>query len=143
MVAIVGNDRQLQQGIKLYQTQQYSKAIEVLQRAAEGFKIKGDVLNQAYSLNYLALAYLQLGLPQSNKAIADSLASLAKNQINSKEYLAVRAQALNIQGQVQLAQGQPEKAIVSWQEATKLYAQNRDNAGEIGSKLIKPRHCRH
>ncbi|MBW4669644.1 MAG: CHAT domain-containing protein [Cyanomargarita calcarea GSE-NOS-MK-12-04C] len=135
ILAIVGNDGQLQQGLKLYQTQQYSKAIEVLQRAAEGFKIKGDSLNQAYSLNYLALAYQQLGLPQANKAIADSLASLAKNRINSKGYLAVRAQALNIQGQVQLAQGQPEKAILSWKEATELYAQNRDNEGEIGSKI--------
>jgi CHAT domain-containing protein len=135
MLAIIGNDRQLQQGIKLYQTQQYSKAIEILQQAAEGFKIKGDVLNQAYSLNYLALAYHQLGLPQANKAIADSLALLPKDRINSKEYLALRAQALNIQGQVQLAQGQPEKAIVTWQEATELYAKNRDNAGEIGSKI--------
>jgi CHAT domain-containing protein len=135
ILAIIETDRQLQQGIKLYQTQQYSKAIQILQQAAEGFRTKGDVLNQAYSLNYLALAYQQLGLPQANKAIADSLALLPKNGVNSPEYLGLRAQALNIQGQVELAQGQPEKAIVSWKEAKELYAKNRDTAGEIGSKI--------
>jgi CHAT domain-containing protein/predicted negative regulator of RcsB-dependent stress response len=119
----------LQQGLKLYQTQQFPKAVEVLQQAAQAFKIQGDVLNQAYSLNYVALVYQQLGqLPEASKAIASSVALMPKNTT-------VRAQGLNIQGQIQLALGQSEAALASWIEATALYSKNRDSAGEIGSKI--------
>ncbi len=135
-VVQAGNAGQLQQGLKLYQTEQFSQAVQVLQQAAETFKTQGDVLNQALALNYVALALQQLGqLPQASRAIADSLLLLPKNGRNSPEYLSVRAQAFNTQGQIQLAQGQSEKALASWKEATDLYSKNRDNAGEIGSKI--------
>ncbi|MBR8839910.1 MAG: CHAT domain-containing protein [Stigonema ocellatum SAG 48.90 = DSM 106950] len=132
-----GNARVLlQQGLKSYQKEQFSIAVQVLEQAAIALKMQGDVLNQALALNYVALADQQLGqLPQASKAIADSLVLLPQNGINSQEYLSVRAQGLNIQGQIQLAQGQSEKALISWEEATKLYRKNGDNAGEIGSKI--------
>ena len=132
-----GNARQLlQQGLKLYQTEQLSQAVQILQQAAEAFKSQGDVLNQALALNYLALAYQQQGdLSQASKAIALSLLLLSKNERNSPESFSVRAQAFNTQGQIQLAQGQSNKALASWQQATALYSKNKDNAGQIGSQI--------
>ncbi|MBD2772673.1 CHAT domain-containing protein [Iningainema tapete] len=126
----------LQQGLKLYQTEQFSQAAQVLQQAAVKFQTEGDALNQALALNYTALATQQLGqLPQASQAIANSLTLLPENASVSKEYLSVRAQALNTQGQIQLAQGQYEQALASWQEATTLYKKIGDSAGEIGSKI--------
>lgn len=132
-----GNARQLlQQGLKLYQTEQLSQAVQILQQAAEAFKSQGDVLNQALALNYLALAYQQQGdLSQASKAIALSLLLLSKNERNSPESFSVRAQAFNTQGQIQLAQGQSNKALASWQQATAFYSKNKDNAGQIGSQI--------
>lgn len=126
----------LQQGLQLYQTEQFSKSVQVLEQAAKTFQTQGDSLNQALALNYVALAYQQLGqLPQASIAVAESLNLLQKNQINSQEYIKIRAQTLNNQGQIQLAEGKSEKALASWEEATKLYAKNRDPEGEIGSKI--------
>ncbi|NEQ27703.1 MAG: hypothetical protein F6K28_53645, partial [Microcoleus sp. SIO2G3] len=86
----------LQQGLQLYQTEQFSRSVQVLQQAAKTFQTQGDFLNQALALNYVALAYQQLGqLPQASTAIAQSLELLQKNQVNSKEYIKVRAQTLN------------------------------------------------
>jgi CHAT domain-containing protein len=132
-----GNARQLlQQGLKFYQTEQLSQAVQVFQQAAQGFKTEGDVLNQALALNYLALAYQQQGdLPQASKAIAESLLLLSKNERNSQEYFSVRAQAFNTQGQIQLAQGQSNKALASWEQATAFYSKSKDNAGKIGSQI--------
>lgn len=131
-----GNAKQLlQQGLKFYQTEQFSPAVEILQQAAQAFKSQGDVLNQALALNYLALAYQQQGdLPQASKAIAENLVLLSKNERNSQE-LSVRAQAFNTQGQIQLAQGQSNKALASWEEAAALYRKNKDSAGQIGSQI--------
>lgn len=132
-----GNAKQLlQQGLKFYQTEQFSPAVQILQQAAEAFKSQGDVLNQALALNYLALAYQQQGdLPQASKAIALSLLLLSKNERNSQSDFSVRAQAFNTQGQIQLAQGQSNKALASWEQATAIYSKNKDNAGKIGSQM--------
>lgn len=132
-----GNAKQLlQQGLKFYQTEQFSPAVEILQQAVQAFKSQGDVLNQALALNYLALAYQQQGdLPQASKAIAENLLLLSKNERNSQEYLSVRAQAFNTQGQIQLAQGQSNSALASWEQATALYSINKDSAGKVGSQI--------
>lgn len=136
-VVQTGNGKQLlQSGLNLYQQEKFSEAVQVLQRAAVAFQNQNDFLNQALALNYAALAYQQIGqLAQANKAITDSLDLLQKRRINSKEYTSVLAQALNTQGQIQLAQGQSEKALASWETATALYKKNQDSAGEIGSKI--------
>jgi CHAT domain-containing protein len=126
----------LQQGLRLYKIEQYSQSVQILQQAAEKFQTQGDVLNQALALNYLALAYHQLGeLAPANKAIANSLELLEKNPIQSKDYKSVRAQTLNNQGQIQLAQGQSQEALSSWEAANALYSQIGDEQGKIGSQI--------
>jgi CHAT domain-containing protein len=126
----------LQQGLERYQREEFAPAVQVLQQAAEKFQTQGDTLNQALALNYVALAYQQLGqLPQASKAIAQSFDLLQKNRVNSQQYITIRAQALNTQGQIELAQGKSEKALATWKEASTLYVKAQDKEGEIGSNL--------
>jgi len=127
----------LEQGIQLYQAQKFTEAAKLFQQAAGGFQTQRDYLNQALALNYLALADQQIGqLPQAKAAIADSLALLKiAAQKDSKEYLSILAQALNTQGQVQLASGHSQEALTSWEQATATYSKMGDDAGKIGSQL--------
>ncbi|MBE9207994.1 CHAT domain-containing protein [Nostoc sp. LEGE 06077] len=127
----------LEQGIQIYQSEKFTEAVKLFQNAAGSFQAQGDHLNQALALNYLALANQQVGqLPQAQKAIAESLALLKiARQKDSREYLSILAQALNTQGQVQLASGHSQEALTSWEQATAIYSKMGDDAGKIGSQL--------
>ncbi|MBW4562859.1 MAG: CHAT domain-containing protein [Mojavia pulchra JT2-VF2] len=125
----------LEQGLKLYQNEQYSSALKIFKQTDEALQATGDRLNQALVLSYLSLTYQQLGqLPDAQQTIDKSL-KLLQNKSNSKDYLSIRAQALNTQGRIQLAQGQTEKSLSSWEEATATYSKIGDEAGKIGSQI--------
>ncbi|MUG93729.1 CHAT domain-containing protein [Scytonema sp. UIC 10036] len=125
----------LQQGLQLYQAEKFADAVKVFKQASQAFQAVEDELNQALALNYLSLAHQQLGeLAKAEKAIDNSLA-LLHNKNGSKEYLSIRAQALNTKGKLQLVQGQPEQALKSWEEATVVYKQIGDEAGSTGSQI--------
>ncbi|OUL31351.1 CHAT domain-containing protein [Nostoc sp. 106C] len=125
----------LDQGLVAYQKEQYSPALKIFQLAKESFQSKGDKLNQALILNYLSLTYQQLGqLADAQQATEQSL-QLLQSKSDSKDYLSIRAQALNTQGQLQLARGETEKALTSWQDATTTYSKIGDESGKIGSKI--------
>ncbi len=131
------NAFQLQQGLKLYQAEQFPEAVKVLQQAANAFQTQHDGLSQALALNYLSLAEQQLGQwSGATKAIRDSLTLLQRgsNRSNSK-HLSVLAQAFNTQGQLQLALGQSEQALTSWDRATTTYTKIGDATGIIGSQI--------
>jgi len=124
----------MQQGINLYQDEQFSAAVKVLQQAVAVFRSEGDRRHQAQALNYLTLVYQELGQwTLATSAIADSL-KLLPTQPNG-QYLPVLAQALNTQGHLQLAQGQAQKALETWQQATTAYDRIGDHAGSIGSQI--------
>ena len=125
------------QGKNFYAAGKFSDAASVWQLAAQAFQSQGDRLNQATSLNYLSLAYQQLGQwSKATKAIAHSLQILQSGQdADSKEELKILAQARNIQGQMQLAQGRAEQALATWQQATTTYTQAGDQIGVIGSSI--------
>lgn len=119
------------QGIQLLETGRFQAAIDVWQQAARHYQAQNDRINQALSLNYLAIAWQELGdLQQANQAIADSLALL--NQSNE---LSVRARVLNTQGRLWLDMGQPEKALSVWQAAETAYRQSGDEFGAIGAQI--------
>ncbi|MDZ7956945.1 MAG: CHAT domain-containing protein [Aulosira sp. DedQUE10] len=125
----------LDRGLNLYQKEQYSPALKIFQQAYEAFQATGDKLNQALVLNYLSLTYQQLGqLTDAEEASSKSL-QLLQNKSDSKDYLSIRAQTFNTQGQLQLARGEAEKALSSWQQATATYSKIGDEAGKIGSKI--------
>ncbi len=122
----------VQQGKSLYDAGQFAQAVKLLQQAAEDFKASRDELSQAMTLSNLSLAYQQLGQwEQANQAIAQSLNLLQskQNKNTSKERSHILAQSLDVQGKLQLAQGQAEAALTTWQQAANIYSRIDDNAG--------------
>ena len=121
-------EKSLQQGKALYDAGRFAEALKVLEQEAAAFKASGDKLNEAMALSNLSLVYQQLGQwSQAEKAIIQSL-NLLKNGDNSKQRFAIFAQALDVQGRLQLAQGQTQAALSTWQEAAKIYKQIGDSA---------------
>ncbi len=128
----------LQQGIELYESQQFSSAIEVWQQSASVFATQKDNLTVALVWSNLSSAYQDLGQWQeAETAIMRSL-NLLKNLDNladSPTYLEILAKALNNQGSLQWSKGQLNKSLESWQQATATYAVAGDRIGIIGSSI--------
>ncbi len=121
-------ENSVQQGEALYSAGRFAEAVKVLEQAATAFKASGDKLNQAMTLSNLSLVYQQLGQwTQAESASAQSL-NLLKNGNNSKQASVIFAQALDVQGRLQLARGQTQAALSTWQEAAKIYQQIGDSA---------------
>ncbi|WP_375515753.1 CHAT domain-containing protein [uncultured Nostoc sp.] len=129
----------VEQGKVLYDTGQFTEAVKVLQQAAAAFKTSKDGLQEAMTLSNLSLAYQQLGLwAEAEEAIRNAIASLhaqslkllqsGENTGTSGERSQLIAQALDVQGQLQLAQGQAEAALTTWQKAADIYQQIGDRA---------------
>jgi CHAT domain-containing protein len=126
------------QGRGFYDTGQFNNAVRVWQQAAAAFKAQGDNLRQAMTLSNLSLAYQQMGeWSLATKAVEDSLNLLqvGQNLANSEDQLKVLAQALEVQGRLQLARGQAQAAQSTWQKATDTYAQVGDDVGVIRSRI--------
>ena len=134
----LSNAQQLvQQGKKFYDAEQFTGAIALLQQAVNSFKASEDTLNQAMALSNLSLAYQQLGQwDKAEDAIASSLNLLGysvKKRAGGAgaeiQNLQVLAQALDIQGRLQLAQGKTELALTTWRQAANIYVKLKDYAG--------------
>lgn len=128
----------VQQGKTLYDAGQFAQAVELLQQVAEDFKANRDELSQAMALSNLSLAFEQLGQwDKAENAIAQSLKLLqSKQNINSSlERSQILAQSLDIQGKLQLARGQAEAALTTWQQAANIYAQIDDDAGVTRNRI--------
>jgi len=124
----------LLQGKQRYESGQFSEAAELWQQAI--VNAGGDRLNQAIGSNYLSLAQQALGnWDAANRSISKSLMLLRLQADLSSEAKLMLAQALNTQGSLQLAQGQTEKALETWQTAERTYAEVGDRYGTWGSQL--------
>jgi len=125
----------VQVGLQRYQLGEFAAAITTWQQAADIFASQGDSLNQAMVLSNLALAYQQLGKwTSANQAIEKSL-HLLQTETASRDRTRILAQVLNTQGKLQLAQGQPEQALKTWEEATETYQQVGDDIGVVRSLM--------
>jgi tetratricopeptide (TPR) repeat protein len=128
------NISSFQQGKVLYDTGNFSAAVEVLQQAAAEYRQQGDNLKLATTLSNLSLAYQQLGAwTEAQQAITDSL-NLLKGQTHSQN-LPVFAQSLDIQGRLQLAMGQTEAALATWQQTAAIYKQTNNYNGVVRSQI--------
>lgn len=128
----------VQQGKTLYDAGQFAQAIKLLQQAAADFNASGDRLSQAMTLSNLALAFEQLGQwEQAERASAQSLNLLQskQNTYAQERSLFVLAQSLDIQGKLQLARGQAEAALTTWQQAARIYARVGDSAGVTRDRI--------
>ncbi len=113
-----------QRGKARYEAGYFTEAVELLQQAIQTYRQQGETLHQAIALSNLALTYQQLGnWPQANNTIQQSLILLADAAGQPANRSSAIAQALDIQGQLQINQGQAEQALTSWQQAADYYKQ--------------------
>jgi len=111
-----------QQARILYETGRFAEALQVLQQALKGDRDNGDTIGQAVVLSNQSLSYQQLGRwTEATEAIDSAFALLQSALKDTPERLSVWAQALDVRGSLQLAQGKAEAASDSWEQATDLY----------------------
>ncbi|MBD2438437.1 CHAT domain-containing protein [Nostoc sp. FACHB-110] len=126
----------VQQGKTFYQAGQFTQAAQSFQQAAQIYDSQKDILNQALVLNYLSLTEQKLGqLQQATKTITTSLELLNNAALHTNQSKHILALVHNTQGSLQLALGETESALASWQIATKIYAQIGEQAGYTGSLI--------
>ena len=129
-------EKLMEQGKALYQAGQFTQAAQSLRQAARVYESNADTLNQALALNYLSLAEQKLGQwNQATQAIATSFNLLTQVKLDTKEAKHILALAYNTQGSLDLAQGQAQAAMKSWEKAANTYTQINDEAGRIGSLI--------
>jgi CHAT domain-containing protein/uncharacterized protein HemY len=126
-----------EQGRKFYEAERFAEAATIWQQAVSAFKANGDELSLAMTLGNLSLAYQQLGQwTEAESAITDSLNllgyseqrgtgerenSLIPNPKSKIPNLQILAQALDIQGRLQLALAKAEDALKTWRKALDIY----------------------
>jgi CHAT domain-containing protein len=125
----------IEQGKKLYRAEQFQEAATVWQQAANMFARQGDSLNQAMALSNVSLSEQRRGRWQPAKqAITESL-NLLQALKKTPEQQKILASTLDIQGQLQLAIGQPTTALEAWQQAADIYREIGDSHGQIRSQI--------
>ncbi|MCF2150244.1 CHAT domain-containing protein [Desmonostoc muscorum LEGE 12446] len=116
-----------QQAKTLYEAGRFSEAVTILQQPLEFYQKKRDILGVAVVRSNLSLNYQQLGrwkeATEEINAALTLLQSEPQQKQKSTEQLAVWAQALDVQGSLQLARGEIEQALDIWEQATTLYNQ--------------------
>lgn len=113
---------------QLYDAGKFLLSVQVWQQAAIAYRTLGDTPNQALALSSGALAYQQLG--RLERAIVTSVESLKLlKKLEKSENAQIIAQILNNHASLQLASGQAEQALISWQKAQKAYQSVGDRAG--------------
>ncbi len=126
----------VQQGKTLYEKEQFADAAKVWQQAAQVYKSFGDRKELANTLSFLSLAYQKLGQwSEASDAIASSLQILKDDRLQTKNSKLILARSLNTQGHLQLALGQTELALTTWQQAAATYADAGNDAGITGSLI--------
>lgn len=137
----VDSQNLVQQGRALYTAERFAEAVELLQQAVQDYQRQGNGLRQAMTLSNLALVYQKMGLlTEATQAIDNSLKLLEgeHSQLPVHEtdsHLYILAQTLEIQGLLQLEQGQPEPALTTWRKAETLFREMNDSSGIIRSQI--------
>ncbi|MEO1402343.1 MAG: CHAT domain-containing protein [Cyanobacteria bacterium J06635_1] len=127
----------IDQGSALFASGQLAAAAEAWQQAATNYAEQNNRLAQARALHYLALAYFNLGQwAQARQANRDSQTQLTA--LPEADAVLLGA-VLNLQGQLQLALGQPEHGIETWKQAAAAYASAADPMGQLGAQLNQAR----
>ncbi|HBB33309.1 MAG TPA: hypothetical protein DDZ80_12770 [Cyanobacteria bacterium UBA8803] len=132
-VASIDPSTPLAQGEADYNAGRFADAAATWQQAARYYEQVGDRLLQALSLNYLSLAYQNLGQWQQAEAAINQSLNLLQNQPDLP--LLAQAQVLNTRGSLQLETGQTEAALKTWQEAEAAYRRAGDEMGVLGSQI--------
>jgi len=130
----------LESGKTLFAAGRLTEAARVWQQAAASYSEQGNSLGQARSLNYLSLAYLNLGeWEQAQRRISQCLNLLQTADNLPDEATGILAESLNTQGNIQLALGQTVTALDTWQQAAIAYESVGDITGKLGSQINQAR----
>jgi tetratricopeptide (TPR) repeat protein len=133
----------LEQGSRLYAQGNLTEAVATWQKALFTYRLRQNTiteklraqLNEALCLNYLSMAYQELGeWEQAQETIAQSANLLDRQLLNNQEGLAIAARISNTQGSLQLAMGNPQAALDNWKIAAERYTQLGDEIGLLGSQ---------
>ena len=121
-------------GQEFYHQGNYQAAIQRWQEAQETYRSQGNIPLAARVFSNLGLAFYQIGNWQKAILYTKAGYNLLANQ---KDPAAneVLAQILNNQGIIQLALGNTEQAVLSWQKAQKLYQKTGDDQGYIRAAI--------
>ncbi|MDX2211776.1 MAG: CHAT domain-containing protein [Oculatellaceae cyanobacterium bins.114] len=127
----------LDQGKALYDAEQFSRAVPILQQAVQEAQARGNRLQQAIALSNLSLTYQQLGAwAEAEQALQQSLGLLEPQQATvTTQQLSVLAQTLNVQARLQLGQGQAQAALETWERTAMLYQQLENTTGVVQSRI--------
>ncbi|MGB5770545.1 MAG: tetratricopeptide repeat protein, partial [Crocosphaera sp.] len=128
-----------QQGREWYQQGQVNQAIATWLKTAQDYEQQGDIISQGRVLSYLALAYSQLGNWEAADISINQSLQLLQSQTEDSETIPVLAEALNIQGTLFLAKGNPLAALSSWETATETYQKVGETSGILRSKINQAR----
>jgi CHAT domain-containing protein/tetratricopeptide (TPR) repeat protein len=125
-----------QQGRQLYEAERFSEAVKIWQQVIAALKSNGDELKQAMTLSNLSLAYQQLGQwKEAEQAVRLSLNLLQSNHSQNSDRLQILAQALDVQGRLQLSQGKAEPALTTWRQSAEIYTTLGDNTKSIRNQI--------
>ncbi len=128
-----------QQGREWYQQGQVNEAITTWLKTAQDYQQQGDIISQGRVLSYLALAYSQLGNWEAADISINQSLQLLQSQREDSETIPVLAEALNIQGTLFLAKGNPLAALSSWETATETYQKVGETSGILRSQINQAR----
>jgi CHAT domain-containing protein len=119
---------------QLYDAGRYAEAAARLEQDIQTYGQQGDRRRQAIALSNLALVRQRLGsLNLAQTAIEASL-DLLRSPMDEPPTRPL-AQALTIQGSIQLAQGQLNAAYDTWGQAADLYQRLGDSTGITQSRI--------
>jgi CHAT domain-containing protein len=122
----------VEQGRSRYEAGQLVEAATLLQQAAAAARSQQDRLTEAIALSNLSLVQQQLGnWAEATQAIEQAMTLLRANPDQG----AVLAQALEVQGRLQLSQGNAEAALATWQQAGDYYDRLQDQSGILRSGI--------
>lgn len=120
---------------KFYQSGQFDQAIQLWQQVSQIHEQQGNLLELSITLSNLSLAHQKLGQWQpATTMIAKSLEIARALSPNPTSQGAI-AQALDIQGNLQLVMGKAEEAVTIWQQASALYEQLGDRPNQLRNTL--------
>jgi CHAT domain-containing protein len=120
---------------KFYQSGRFDQAIQIWQQVNQIHEQQGNLLELSITLSNLSLAHQKLGQWQpATTMIAKSLEIARALSPNPTSQGAI-AQALDIQGNLQLVMGKAEEAVTIWQQASALYEQLGDRPNQLRNTL--------
>ena len=107
-----------------YQKGNFAEAAKLFLQASQAYQASSNPIRQALSLSNLSLCYQKLGKwEDADRVITESIALLKSSENTTTERLSALAQSLEIQGDLQLAQGNTNAGLQSWENAADIYSQ--------------------